>query len=295
MSDNDLKDLIGKKIFFVNPTPTIRNYVISALRDEELEVYILDRHALLKSVLIKNPGSIVFIHLDSGLSLNGWLIYLQDITNDPDFGDLTVGIISDKITEKEKIWLTGNAKIGGGFHKSSISPTKLTENILDIVMNLKAKGRRQFVRANCYEDQGNVLIWNQDNILMQLKLVDISTSSTAVQLPVKHKELVKENLSVKGATLKLGQKQYIVDFMVYGIHERANKILMVAIFKKDTIRVLKNDFQTFIYSILQKQLMQSIELLAPDEKEYSKIGKTLKLAPAPDQGAKKKSDNEKKS
>lgn len=292
MADGNMNDLIGKKIFFVNPLSSMRNYVVPALRDEELEVYIIDRYALLKSILIKNPGSVCFIHVDSGLSLNGWLLFIQDITNDPDFGELTVGVISDKITEKEKIWLTKNAKIGGGFHRASCSPTKLTDNLLEIAINNNARGRRQFVRANCYEEPGNVLVWNQDNKLMQLRLVDISTCSVAVQVPEKFGEFVKQDQQVKGATIKLGQKQYIVDFVIYGIHQRGPKILMIAIFKKETIRVLRTDLQDFIYMILHKQLLQSIELLSSDEKEYSKLGKAIKFSDIPEtEGKKKKAES----
>ncbi len=271
-------DFLGKKIFFVNPTTPIKNYVISSLRNEEMEVYIIDNYKLTKNILSKNPNSICFIYIDSDLTLNGWFVFLEDLTKDEGLKTVVTGIISDKVGEKEKTYLMEHTNLLGGIHKSGSSPIKLLEGISEVTTNEKAKGRRQYVRANCFKSKGNELIWNQDNILMQIKLVDISTSSVAAKAQPKDVPLLREKTTIRGATLKLGSKQYLVDFLIYATHQRDGNTLIIILFLQETIRALKGDLQDYVYEILQKQLMEEIELLAPDEKEYNKIGKQIKIS-----------------
>ncbi len=280
-------DFLGKKIFFVNPTPQIKNYVVANLRNDELEVYLIDSYKLAKNVLLKNPNSLCFFYVDSDLTLNGWITMLCEITKSPELQSNTIGVISDKIGDKEKLYLLENAVLLGGIHKAGSSPLRLLSGLKDVVKTEKAKGRRQYVRANCLKEKNNELVWPQNNTVMQLKIVDISTTSIALKAKPEDVPFLQKGTKVTGATLRLGVKQYLVDFLIYDIHQRDGKTLVVALFMQESLRALKLDVQEYVYEVLQKQLMDTIELLPPDEREYNKIGKSLKFS-------KKKSEEENK-
>ncbi|MBQ2601624.1 MAG: hypothetical protein II584_04480 [Treponema sp.] len=277
MAEQDMSSIIGRKIFFIAPTPTIKNYVVSALRDDELEVYVIDNCKMVKNVLAKNPGSICFFNLDSGLSLMGWFILLEDLSNDESLGDMVIGLISDRLDDSEKAYVQQHAKINGGIHKIGNTPLKLLDAIRGIAESEHAKGRRQYVRANCFSENLHELMWNQDNTIIKLKLADISTSGAAVKVQQKFLPLIQEKSKIRGATLRLGTRQFLIDFIVYGIHQRGPNTLMITIFQQETIRVLHDDLQNYIYEILQKHMAEEMELLALDEKEYNKLGKQIKI------------------
>lgn len=273
----DMSSIIGKKIFFITPTPTIKKYVVSALRDDELEVYVIDNYKMVKNILAKNPGSLCFFNLDSGLSLMGWFIMLEDLSNDESLGDMVIGLISDRLGDSEKAFIQQRAKIEGGIHRANSSPLKLLESIREVAAAQKAKGRRQYVRANCLAEDQHELMWNQENTAIKMKLVDISTSGVAVKVQQKFLPYIKENAKIHGATLRLGTRQFLIDFIVYGIHQRGPNTLMITLFNSDTVRVLHSDLQSYIYEILQKHIMDEMELLALDEKEYNKLGSKIKV------------------
>lgn len=280
MAENTQNDLMGKKIFFINPTYPIRNYIVSALRNEELEVYVIDNYKLAKNSLIKNPGSLCFIHIDSELTLNGWLVFLEEFATDKDLKTITLGIFSDKVTDKEKAYIMEKINPQGGLHKAGTSPQKLLESVKETLVAAKAKGRRQYVRANCLNQKSSELFWTNDNTMVQMKLVDISTSSAATKVQKKDLDYIKsmEKSVIHGATLNMGGKQYLIDFLIYGVHQRGDSTLMVALFLQDSIKAIKDEIQDYVFDVLQKQLLESIELYAPDQKEYNKLGKQLKLA-----------------
>ena len=58
----------GRKVYFLNPTYTLRDHIISALWDSEYEVYIIEDYQYVKNVLRKNPNSILYINIDVQLS-----------------------------------------------------------------------------------------------------------------------------------------------------------------------------------------------------------------------------------
>ena len=169
------------------------------------------------------------------------------------------------------------AKIEGGIHRANTSPLKLLESIREVAAAQKAKGRRQYVRANCLAEDQHELMWNQENTAIKMKLVDISTSGVAVKVQQKFLPYIKENAKIHGATLRLGTRQFLIDFIVYGIHQRGPNTLMITLFNSDTVRVLHSDLQSYIYEILQKHIMDEMELLALDEKEYNKLGSKIKV------------------
>ena len=274
---HDMSSIIGRKIFFITPTPTIKNYVVSSLRDDELEVYTIDNYKMIKNILAKNPNSLCFFNLDSGLSLMCWFIMLEDLANDDSLGNTVIGLISDRLGDSEKAYIQQRVKIEGGIHKLGSSPLKLLEAIREVVVSQKAKGRRQYVRANCLNENQHELMWSQDNTAIKMKLVDISTSGVAVKVQQKFLPYIRENTKIHGATLKLGTRQFLIDFIIYGIHQRGPNTLMITLFHAETVKALHSDLQAYIYEILHKHMMEEMELLAMDEKEYNKLGAKIKI------------------
>ncbi len=281
------RDLYGKKIYFVSPPYTIRNHVIPLLRNMEYEVYIIDNYRDLKNLLRKNPYSVCFINLDAHLTTYGWYVFVEDFKDDERLKDVTVGFISERITAGEKEYFLKNLQLKAGIINPSGVMNKIAEKIADILEMNSAKGRRQYVRANCLNDKTAVLFYTQNNLLHQLKLVDISIVGAAVKLE-SNDDLPQVNSVIRSATLKLGTRQFIIDFVVFAIHQRGDRQLMITLFVPETVGGSKPAIQEYIYDILQEQVMSEISNDKPDDKQYNQLGKSIAEAVHAQETAKKK-------
>ena len=73
--------LFGRKVFFVNPSFLIENYVFDFLRKNEYEVYMLQDYKKAKSILAAYPDSICFIDIDAELSYSEWYNYMKSFAS----------------------------------------------------------------------------------------------------------------------------------------------------------------------------------------------------------------------
>ncbi len=252
------QDLFGKKIFFLNPNYTFKTQVISELRMLEYEVYIIDNYRDAKNILRKNPNSICFVNIDSQLSTYGWYIFFSEFEKEDLLKGTVIGIISDRLTPIEKTFFLDKINPKAGVMEASADSKKIVENIEDILKINNAKGRRQYVRANCLSDKNSMLIFNDGNLINQLKLVDISHMSAATLAPAIRNTNLEKNTLIRGATLKLGSKQYIINFIVYDIHTRGDKELLITLFTPETVSGLKEPIMDYVFETLQTHLTASI-------------------------------------
>ena len=282
------RDLYGKKIYFLNPQYSIHNHVIPLLRDMEYEVYIVDHYRTLKNILRKNPYSVCFINIDGQLSVYGWYIFADDFKDDEQLKEVTLGFISDRISAGEKEYFLKNLDLKAGILNSSGVPAKIAEKIADILEMNHAKGRRQYVRANCLFDKAATIFWTQNNLLHQLKLVDISIVGAALKIDPGHSDIPEVNTVIRSATLKLGAKQFVIDFVIYAVHQRGDRQLMITLFVPDTVAGFKSAIQEYIYDIMQEEMMSQVSNDKPDDKQYNQLGKSIAEAVHAQEAAKKK-------
>jgi len=288
------QDLFGKKIFFLNPNYTFKTQVISELRMLEYEVYIIDNYRDAKNILRKNPNSICFVNIDSQLSTYGWYIFFTEFEKDEQLKGTVLGIISDRLTPIEKTFFLDKINPKAGVMEASTDSKKIVENIEDILKINNAKGRRQYVRANCLSDKNSMLIFNDGNLINQLKLVDISHMSAATLAPAIRNTNLEKNTLIRGATLKLGSKQYIINFIVYDIHTRGDKELLITLFTPETVSGLKEPIMDYVFETLQTHLAASINGERRDETNYNQQGKAYAEA-MKKEAAQQKKENEAKS
>ena len=269
------QELYGKKIFFLNPNYTFKTNIISELRLMEYEVLIIDRYNDAKNILRKNPNSICFINIDSQLSTYGWYIFLSDFEKDDALKTTIVGIISDRLAPHEKTFFLEKIKPRAGVMESSQDTSKIISSIEDILKINNAKGRRQYVRANCLSDRSAFLIWNDGNLVNQVKLVDISHVSAATLAPSIKNTKLEKNTLIRGATLKIGSKQFIINFIVYDIHTRGDKELLITLFTPDSAPGLREPIMEYIFEILQAQMAASLNGEKRDDTNYNQQGKAF--------------------
>lgn len=270
MAEN-MNNLVGRKVFFINPSYTIRNMVIPELRMREFEIYMLDDFSYLKNLLRHSPTAICLVCIDGKLSVYGWYALVESIKNDPDFANVTLGVLSDRLGDTERQLFLERLDLPAGAINTSETPTELTESISDILTFHSAKGRRQHVRVNCMMDKNASIIWLQEGRMYEMKMLDISVVGAALFIPPRFQNMVHEKTAIHNATLKIGKKQFVINFNVYGIHQKGPNMLMVTSFTQMS-PVIVDAIKEYVYEQQQVQLLASINGESADPTDYAELG-----------------------
>ena len=68
MSDEkSVSDISGRKIYFLFPTASVQNQVVTELVQQEYEVYVIKDSNRMLRYLKKYPDSVLFINVDEGM------------------------------------------------------------------------------------------------------------------------------------------------------------------------------------------------------------------------------------
>ena len=172
----------GKKIFLLYPHSVIRDDMLDFLIMEGFETYTLADEKQAVKLLIKFPGSIMFINIDEGLREKEWEAYIRSIQQSPKTKDCRLGIMSyNQDRELMRKYLMdiaipcGYIQLKLGFHES-------TKIIISALEANEARGRRKCLRADCHEDLSASLNFKAaTGEMYHGKLLDISSSGVAVK------------------------------------------------------------------------------------------------------------------
>jgi hypothetical protein len=149
--------LLGRKIFFLNPLPQVQNLVINELVQREYEAYVVKDRAVLRKVLRRFPGSLVFIDIDQISGEKEWEGWVREVMKATDLKDIRIGVLtanrSDILQNKYAYMLhlpCGYTMIHQDLH---ITVTQM----LGILDTNEAKGRRKYLRATA-EGEGQTVV-----------------------------------------------------------------------------------------------------------------------------------------
>jgi len=181
VAGNAASNVAGKKIFLLYPHSVIRDDMLDVLIMAGYETYTLVDEEKGRKLMIKFPGSIMFINIDEGLKELEWEIYIKDIQQNPKTKDCRLGIMSynqDKeLMQKYLMELAipcGYIQLKLGLHES----TRIILNALEVN---EARGRRKCIRANCDDDRSASINFKGDTGMYQGKILDISASGIAAR------------------------------------------------------------------------------------------------------------------
>jgi hypothetical protein len=174
-------DVIGKKIFLVNPPSVVVDDLIRAILAAEYEIYVLKDPRRALRVLKRFPGSIVFLNIDSELSDGEWEQYTRRLLTDRTFEDLRVGILSynpdPEIVQKYLM----EFGVQCGFVKMKLGVQESTRIMLGVLEANEARGRRRYVRARTAEDRRTTFNVEVSGDRHEGAILDISSVGMAVR------------------------------------------------------------------------------------------------------------------
>lgn len=270
MAEKFEKGIFGRKVFFLYPTYSFQSDIMERLRTMEYEVYVINDYKNAKNTLKKNQGSILFINVDNFFSAVAWINFINSFAENEDLKDCSIGIITDK-ADRETIRLyEGCSGISSGIFRLSANSDENLQLIVKQLDKDNAKGRRQYVRANCLDDPSAEVFWITNNIMYKLKIIDISAVGIAVKIPLRQAGALKPGQLLKNISLMLKAKPMPINATVYAIKHGEEFNTGVFLIEKDTGKTALSTIRSYVAEKLQKRVEDQIFGMNPDREDYSR-------------------------
>ena len=263
-------DIFGRKIFFLNPAYPVKIEIISKLQAQEYEVYNIESYREAKPLLRKNPDSILFINLDAQLTVSGWFNYVRTFDREDVLQTIKVVVMSERIKASDINIFNKFAHLPYEVIDFNEGIEGVAKQIEKIIVDLNAKGKRQYVRASLAHDKDASLFWNHGSKMHQLKLLDISSVGMAVRCPaVLENQIIAKNFLLQDVTMRLGTKQVVVEAVIYGIKQTPEGTLWILLLLPSTAPSIREEIRAYVSKTIEEKMLASINGERKDEEDYA--------------------------
>ena len=246
-----LTDAPGKKIFLLYPHSVIRDEMLDVLIMAGYETYTLVDEKKAVKLLIKFPGSIMFINIDEGLKEDEWEAFVRAIHVSPKTKGTRLGIMSynqDTILMKKYLM---DLEISCGYIQLKLGLQESTRIILSALEAIEARGRRNSIRANCEDDKSAALNYKADKAVFHGKILDISAAGIAAKFD--NLPEYPDNSLLRSVQLKLRSGIVMTDMILVG--QRPNeKNTQIMLFDPKISMESKLVIHQYIKHCLQKYI-----------------------------------------
>jgi len=241
----------GKKIFLLYPHSVIRDEMLDILIMAGYETYTLVDEKKAVKLLIKFPGSIMFINIDEGLKEDEWEAYIRAIQASPKTNTCRLGIMSyNQDVGLMKKYLMDIA-ISCGYIQLKLGLHESTKIILSALEANEARGRRNNIRADCQDDINAAVNFKADNGFCHGKILDISSAGIAAKFDKMPN--YPNNTILQSVQLKLRGGIVMTDMTLLG-HRPTDKNVYILLFDSKMSTENKLTIHHYIKLCMQKYI-----------------------------------------
>jgi len=241
----------GKKIFLLHPHSVIRDDMLDLLIMTGYETYTLLDEKKARKLLVKFPGSIMFINIDEGLKEKEWEAYIRSIQEDPQTKDSKLGIMSYNQDRNLMQKYLMELSIPCGYIQLKLGLQESTRIILGALEANEARGRRKYIRAECQDDINATMNYKGDSGLCHGKILDISSAGVAAKF--EKFAALPLNSVLHEVQLKLRGGLIMADMIFMG-QRRDDKTTFILLFDPKMTKENKIVIHRYIKQCLQKYI-----------------------------------------
>lgn len=271
----------GRKVFFVNPSFKVQTKMLNVLRENEYEVYIIQKWRDVKNFLSKNPDSICFISVDSQMPLLSWMAMVDSFSKDKILSTIVCGFLTENAV-KDSSKVLDVVHLQAGYNTTSGDEMKVLRVLQSVLDVYGAKGRRQHVRCSCFKENAYVYFTLTDAggnpAMFQMRIVDISSATVAVEVPDILKGKLKVGTLFPSVIITLNGRQLNTGLKVF-LMKKTEKDTEIAIFSypSNLSYEAKSYIRNFIFTTLQKEMDRSINGMFEDKTDYNIEAQSFQL------------------
>jgi len=255
--DNN-SDLIGKKVFFLYPTISVQNRIVTALVQQEYEVYVAKNKEKLKRVLSKYPDSIVLIDINEQMSEGEWDIWVTGIMDAPDMKDVSIGVVTANDDEQIMRKFLLALKVPCGYTVVGHDTDKTMTQLMAALQNVNAKGRRKYIRAIMEKGENSTTINLPVNgnfvngIIRDISVVGVSCT-------IDGNPEIPKNTLFKNIQIRLQTNLLKVEGILFGTRTDGTDTIYVILFTQRVDPDIRMKIRTYIQHTLQQKMNTDLE------------------------------------
>jgi len=252
MSDSGQPEITGKKIFFLYPSASVQNQIITELIQQEYEVYISKDHARLARALKKYPDSILYINVDEGMPAAEWEKWIHTVKVTGSLPDLKIGIFSSNNDDEVREKRINTMHVECGYLALKFDMSKTTDKILETLKEMNVKGRRKYLRANTEREPTATINMPVRGEFVSGVIKDISVvgvSCVFEQDPGLAKNALFKDIQVRLQTMLLK-----VEAVVFGSRSEDGRTIYVMLFTQRIDPDVRVKIRKYIQLNLQHKL-----------------------------------------
>jgi len=244
----------GRKIFFIYPTASVVNQVITELTQQEYEVYTVKDHVRMLRVLKTYSDAIIFINIDEGQPEAEWEKWVATINNT--LPNVSIGILSGNSSDDLKEKYLNKLHASCGFTGLKVDMSKAPQKILDTLGTMDAKGRRKYLRASVERDTVATinLPFNSDFINGTVRDVSV----VGVSCVFEHDPGLKKNTLLKDIQVRLQTMLLKVEGVIFGSREENGQNIYVLLFTQRIDPEVRVKIRKYIQQNLQARMDSEI-------------------------------------
>jgi len=256
MSDSQSQqEIVGKKVFFLYPSASVQNLIITELVQQEYEVYIIKDYARLAQALKKYTDSILFINIDDGMPAQEWVEWVGKVMSA--YPNVKIGIFSANSDETLHDKYVNELHIQCGFMTSKFDLAKNTGKILEMLNVLNVKGRRKFIRATTEGETTATINMPHNNGFINGTIKDISVVGISCVFNAQDVEIAKNTL-FKDIQIRLQTMLIKVEAIVFGSRHDGDDKIFVFIFTQRIDPDVRVKIRKYIQQSLQHKMDHEI-------------------------------------
>ncbi|MDR2053871.1 MAG: PilZ domain-containing protein [Treponema sp.] len=245
--------LVERKTFFLNTSPFFQHEIASELIHQEFEIYYTNEYANLKRALKKYPGSIVFVNLDSLLPEKEWDAWIRRILADSSTAATKFGVLADIYNEQIEKKYTEILKLPCGYTVVSKSdPQRTLKQLNSLLISVKARGRRKYVRAASENDTQMTINIPHDGFYLKGIIKDIS--SVGISCVFQRDPELEKNILCKDMQIKLQSTILKVEGIVFGSRIDGIQKIYVFLFTQRVDPDARAKIRIFVQQVLQETM-----------------------------------------
>ncbi|MBI9107284.1 MAG: PilZ domain-containing protein [Spirochaetales bacterium] len=251
----DRNNFEARKVFFLYPHSVIQKELVQELVANEYEVYLVMDHKRLREIISEYDQPIVYINIDDNLQNKEWEEYINEMISSDD-NNARVGVLTYNEDQRLAQHYLMDLMISCGFIKLKLGLEQSKKIILKTLEVNEAKGRRKYLRMNCWEHRNADFNVKIQGSFFTGRIKDISSVGMAF---VFNEDLVLSIHSVvSDIQLKLRGKIARVSGPVMGTRVIPEGTVHVLVFDKKTDLETRGKIHAFIYETLQDQIRQKL-------------------------------------
>jgi len=217
-NDGDKPVFEGRKVFFLYPTASVQNQIITELVQQEYEVYTCKDHVQLVRVLKKYPNSLLFVNVDEGMHGEEWEKWIATLkTSMP---DLQFGIFSSNSSEEMQEKYLNGLKVSCGFMTLKVDMSKTIGVVVSVLEKMNVKGRRKYIRVTTDDEQTATINVPFDGGYINGTINDISVVGFSCVFEKEH--VFKKNSLYKNIQIRLKTMLLKVEAVMFGSRQNDN-------------------------------------------------------------------------